>query len=63
MQRSLREDVERLATWIKIVNIWAVPVLVALLAIGRRAGAPRPDRARRARAAPTSRTAREGAMP
>jgi hypothetical protein len=34
VQRSLREDVERLSTWIKIINIWAVPVLVALLAIG-----------------------------
>ena len=33
VQRSLREDVERLSTWIKIVNIWAVPVLIALLAI------------------------------
>jgi len=33
VQRSLREDVERLATGIKIVNIWAVPVLIALLAI------------------------------
>ena len=33
VQRSLREDVERLATWIKVVNIWAVPVLIALLAI------------------------------
>jgi ABC-type uncharacterized transport system involved in gliding motility auxiliary subunit len=34
VQRSLREDVERLATWIKVVNIWAVPVLIALLAFG-----------------------------
>ena len=34
VQRSLREDVESLSTWIKVVNIWAVPVLVALLAIG-----------------------------
>ena len=33
VQRSLREGVERLATWVKIVNIWAVPALVALLAI------------------------------
>jgi ABC-type uncharacterized transport system involved in gliding motility auxiliary subunit len=33
VQRSLREDVERLATWVKVVNIWAVPVLIALLAI------------------------------
>ena len=32
MQRSLREDVERLSTWIKVVNIWAVPVLIALIA-------------------------------
>jgi ABC-type uncharacterized transport system involved in gliding motility auxiliary subunit len=34
VQRSLREDVERLSTWIKLLNIWAVPVLVALVAIG-----------------------------
>jgi len=33
VQRSLREDVERLSTWIKVVNIWAVPVVVALIAI------------------------------
>jgi ABC-type uncharacterized transport system involved in gliding motility auxiliary subunit len=33
VQRSLREGVERLATWLKIVNIWAVPALIALLAI------------------------------
>jgi ABC-type uncharacterized transport system involved in gliding motility auxiliary subunit len=34
VQRSLREDVESLSTWIKVVNIWAVPVLIALLAVG-----------------------------
>ncbi len=33
VQRSLREDVEGLSTWIKIANIWAVPVLVALIAV------------------------------
>jgi ABC-type uncharacterized transport system involved in gliding motility auxiliary subunit len=33
VQRSLREDVERLATWVKVINIWAVPVLLALLAL------------------------------
>ena len=32
VQHSLREDVERLSTWIKALNIWAVPVLIALLA-------------------------------
>jgi ABC-type uncharacterized transport system involved in gliding motility auxiliary subunit len=34
VQRSLHEDVERLSTEIKVVNIWAVPVLIALLAAG-----------------------------
>jgi ABC-type uncharacterized transport system involved in gliding motility auxiliary subunit len=33
VQRSLREDVERLSTWVKIANIWAVPVLIALIAV------------------------------
>jgi hypothetical protein len=33
VQRSLREDVERLSTWLKIVDIWAVPVLIALIAV------------------------------
>ena len=32
VQRSLREDVERLSTGIKALNIWAVPVLIALVA-------------------------------
>jgi ABC-type uncharacterized transport system involved in gliding motility auxiliary subunit len=32
VQRSLREDVEGLSTGIKALNIWAVPVLIALLA-------------------------------
>ena len=34
VQRSLREDVESLSTLIKALNIWAVPILVALLAAG-----------------------------
>jgi ABC-type uncharacterized transport system involved in gliding motility auxiliary subunit len=34
VQRSLRDDVEHLSTWVKIVNIWAVPVLIALIALG-----------------------------
>ena len=34
VQRSLREDVESLSTWIKALNIWAVPILIALLAAG-----------------------------
>jgi ABC-type uncharacterized transport system involved in gliding motility auxiliary subunit len=33
VQRSLRQDVEQLSTMVKVVNIWAVPVLVALVAI------------------------------
>ena len=34
VQRSLRQDVENLATRIKLLNIWTVPILVALFAIG-----------------------------
>lgn len=34
VQRSLREDVESLSTRVKALNIWAVPILVALFAIG-----------------------------
>jgi hypothetical protein len=34
VQRSLRQDVETLSTWVKALNIWAVPILVALFAIG-----------------------------
>ena len=34
VQRSLREDVEALATKIKFLNIWAVPLVIALIAIG-----------------------------
>jgi ABC-type uncharacterized transport system involved in gliding motility auxiliary subunit len=34
VQRSLREDVEHLATGVKVINIWTVPILVALFAIG-----------------------------
>ena len=34
VQRSLREDVEALATKLKFFNIWAVPLVIALLAIG-----------------------------
>lgn len=33
VQRSLREDVESLQREVRLINIWAVPVLVALLAI------------------------------
>jgi hypothetical protein len=33
VQRSLRENVEQLSTWAKIINIWAVPVLIALAAL------------------------------
>jgi ABC-type uncharacterized transport system involved in gliding motility auxiliary subunit len=34
VQRSLHEGVESLSTWIKALNIWAVPILIALLAAG-----------------------------
>jgi ABC-type uncharacterized transport system involved in gliding motility auxiliary subunit len=33
VQRSLREDVESLQREVRLINIWAVPVLVALLAM------------------------------
>ena len=33
VQRSLREDVETLQRNVRLINIWAVPVLIALLAI------------------------------
>jgi ABC-type uncharacterized transport system involved in gliding motility auxiliary subunit len=34
VQRSLRQDVEALATRLKFINIWAVPLIIALVAIG-----------------------------
>lgn len=34
VQRSLREDVERLSFWVRLINIWAVPVLIGLVALG-----------------------------
>jgi ABC-type uncharacterized transport system involved in gliding motility auxiliary subunit len=34
VQRSLRQDVENLTTRVKLLNIWTVPILVALFAIG-----------------------------
>ena len=34
VQRSLRQDVEALATKLKFFNIWAVPLVIALIAIG-----------------------------
>jgi len=34
VQRSLRQDVESLARNVKLINIWTVPILVALFAIG-----------------------------
>ena len=34
VQRSLREDVEGLETRLKFFNIWAVPLVIALMAIG-----------------------------
>jgi ABC-type uncharacterized transport system involved in gliding motility auxiliary subunit len=50
VQHSLREDVEGLSTWIKALNIWAVPVLIALLAAAL-AGFQRLRATRAARAA------------
>lgn len=34
VQRSLRQDVEALATRLKFINIWAVPLVIAFFAIG-----------------------------
>ena len=34
VQRSLHQDVEALATKLKFINIWAVPLVIALFAIG-----------------------------
>jgi len=34
VQRSLREDVDALATRLKFLNIWAVPLVIAIIAIG-----------------------------
>jgi len=34
VQRSLRQDVEALATRLKFINIWAVPLVIAVFAIG-----------------------------
>ena len=34
VQRSLRQDVEALATKLKFLNIWAVPLVIALIAVG-----------------------------
>ena len=34
VQRSLRQDVDALDTRLKFLNIWAVPVVIALIAIG-----------------------------
>ncbi|MGI9493433.1 MAG: GldG family protein [Geminicoccaceae bacterium] len=34
VQRSLRQDVEALATRLKFINIWAVPLVIAILAVG-----------------------------
>jgi ABC-type uncharacterized transport system involved in gliding motility auxiliary subunit len=34
VQRALRQDVERLDSRIKFINIWAVPLLIGLFAIG-----------------------------
>jgi hypothetical protein len=32
VQRSLREDVEKLSTFLKALNIWTVPIVIALVA-------------------------------
>ncbi|MSO70887.1 MAG: ABC transporter [Alphaproteobacteria bacterium] len=45
VQRALRQDVERLGSWLRALNIWAVPLLVGLVAMAlaglRRARASR----------------------
>jgi ABC-type uncharacterized transport system involved in gliding motility auxiliary subunit len=33
VQRSLREDVEQLSFWVRGINIWAVPVLIGMVAV------------------------------
>lgn len=33
VQLDLRKDIERMDSWLKVINIWAVPVLVAFVAI------------------------------
>ena len=33
VQLALRKDIERMDSWLKAINIWTVPVLVAILAI------------------------------
>ncbi|WP_445680037.1 GldG family protein [Radicibacter daui] len=47
VQRKLREDIERLGSWVKFVNIALVPILVAVTAIGL--GLLRSNRRRRVR--------------
>jgi ABC-type uncharacterized transport system involved in gliding motility auxiliary subunit len=34
VQFQLRKDIERLATWLKVINIGLVPALVTLAALG-----------------------------
>jgi ABC-type uncharacterized transport system involved in gliding motility auxiliary subunit len=33
VQHNLRKDIDSLDTWLKIINIWAMPVLISLVAI------------------------------
>ena len=34
MRRNLDADIDRLGTWLKVINIALVPVLLTLLALG-----------------------------
>jgi len=34
VQHALRKDIDSLDTWLKIVNIWAMPALISVLALG-----------------------------
>jgi ABC-type uncharacterized transport system involved in gliding motility auxiliary subunit len=34
VQRSLREEVDGLAFWIRLLDIWAIPILIGLVALG-----------------------------
>ena len=33
VRHALRKDIEALTTWVKIINIWAMPVLISIAAL------------------------------
>ncbi len=33
VQHNLRKDIDSLDTWLKIINIWAVPAIICVIAI------------------------------